>query len=163
MANNTIIQRNTIVDCSTGEVIKDTQEVTKVGQKESEPAFVKLYLNDIAKLYDLAPYEYNILMCLFKIAEYNTGLLELTPHRKRTEIIEPLGIKTQTLKNALTSLKSKGIIFSVERGTYRFNPNVIFKGDWTSNRELRLTITYDEKGREIKLESKKDHSEIESE
>lgn len=152
----TVIQTNTKIDKLTGEILEDTVSVqnNKNGKsdKELEGKYIKLYLTDISKIFDLAPFEYNVLFCLFDIAEYGTGILDLSQRVKKHKIIEPLGIKPQTLKNALSKLKAKRLIWALEeRGAYRLNPNLFFKGETIDNVKLKLSITYDENGREIEV------------
>lgn len=126
---------------------------SNIGKSDkAEGKYIKLYLDDISKIFDLAPFEYNVLFCLFNIAEYGTGILDLSPRVKKLKIIEPLGIKQQTLKNALSKLKAKRLIWSLEeRGAYRLNPNLFFKGETVDNVKLKLSITYDDNGREIEV------------
>ncbi|WP_278683920.1 replication/maintenance protein RepL [Paraclostridium bifermentans] len=159
------IVETSVTDTNTGEN-KSSHKLT-TSLVETEPHYVKLYLDDISTMFNLIQYEYNVLLCLCSIAEYGTGIIALNPYIKKEKIINPLGIKDQTLRNALKNLKDKKLILYVGRGTYRLNPQYIATGSWKDIKALKLSIIYDENGKEIKIEkiketeNKKDHQILE--
>ena len=58
-------------------------------------------------------------------------------------------MSTQTIMNAISNLKKKGILEEVGRATYRVNPRIIGKGDWRDIQSMRLNILYDKTGRTV--------------
>jgi len=152
------VQQNTVIhsDRQTGEVISETKE--NVSYIPKEPAYVKLYLDDIARLYGLPKAGGDLLHALLKKMDYEGIITLVTGSKKR--IAEELNIKIQTLDNNLQSLLKADILRRVSRGEFMFNPEIVAKGDWKNiykqrNKYLQLTMTYSSDGkRTIKSELK---------
>ena len=144
----------TTVDMQTGEI--SAVEKTNVVKLPSEPAYVKLYLDDIQKLYDLP--NNTILYELLKRMNYEGEVVLNSSEKKK--IAAKLSINVQTIDNYLTKLKSKDLFKSVETGTYIPNPNLFGKGEWLKVLDrrkkydsIKLTVTYTESGlRSVKTE-----------
>ncbi|MFE0493066.1 hypothetical protein, partial [Streptomyces griseoaurantiacus] len=103
------------VNNETGEVISSSKET--IIQFPAEPEYIKLYLDDINRLYDLP--NNSILYELMKRMDYD-GLINISKYGKDM-ICEKLNLKPQTFANYLGKLKDKDIILPVGRGT--FMPN----------------------------------------
>lgn len=132
-----------VVDRETGEVTQTTNET--IVQFPSEPEYIKLYLDDLNRIYELP--NNSILYEVMKQMNYD-GLINLSKYAKDM-ICERLGLKPQTFANYLQKLKEKDIIQPVGRGTFMPNPNLFGKGTWKeiySRRkkyaEIKLNITY---------------------
>lgn len=132
-----------VVNQETGEVVSSSQET--IVQFPSEPEYIKLYLDDLNKIYELP--NSSILYEIMKRMDYD-GLINLSKYAKDT-ICEKLGLKPQTFANYLQKLKEKDIITTVGRGTFMPNPNLFGKGSWKDiyNRRknyesIKLNIVY---------------------
>lgn len=120
-----IYQETTVVtDHSTGEI--STVEQTNVVKLPSEPPYIKLYLDDIQKLYDLP--NNTILYELLRRMNYDGEIVLNSSEKKK--IAEKLSIKIQTIDNYLNKLKAADVFSSVAKGTFLPNPNLFGRGDW---------------------------------
>lgn len=144
------------VNFDTGETSKETTE--SIIYLPSEPPFVKLYLDDITKLFGLPKSSSSILNSLLKKMDYD-GIITLVGSSKK-RIAEDIGVKLQTIDNAIQTLLKTDILRRVDRGEYMFNPSIFARGDWKSivkqrDKFLELTIRYTSDGkRTIKSEIK---------
>lgn len=130
-------------DKHTGELEQISSE--KVSYLPTEPPYVKLYLEDIAKLHGLTKSNSEVMHALFTKMDYE-GIITLVSSSKQ-RIADSLGIRVQTINNTLQSLLKSDIIRRVGRGEFMFNPSIIAKGDWQSilkNRDkyIQLNVTY---------------------
>ncbi|MFD3729830.1 MULTISPECIES: hypothetical protein [Bacteria] len=121
------------VNNETGEVISSSKET--IIQFPAEPEYIKLYLDDINRLYDLP--NNSILYELMKRMDYD-GLINISKYGKDM-ICEKLNLKPQTFANYLGKLKDKDIILPVGRGTFMPNPNLFGKGTWKDIYNRRKT------------------------
>ena len=144
-----IVQMNTIqkVDKATGEVLEETAEV--VARLPREPAFIKLYLEDINLLMDVPTGPGNLLHILVQKVDYE-GYISLTTGG-RDRICDQVGIKRQTLANYLQTLVRKKILKNVGRGDYELNPHLFAKGEWKDiskrrDKYISLNIRYSPDG-----------------
>lgn len=135
------------VNHETGEVIASSKET--IIQFPAEPEYIKLYLDDINRIYEL-PND-SILYEVMKRMDYD-GLINLSKYAKDL-ICKKLDLKPQTLANYLQILKKKDIITAVGTGTFMPNPNLFGKGSWKDiyNRRktyesIKLQITYKSDG-----------------
>ena len=96
------------VNNETGEVISSSKET--IIQFPAEPEYIKLYLDDINRLYDLP--NNSILYELMKRMDYD-GLINISKYGKDM-ICEKLNLKPQTFANYLGKLKDKDIILLVK-------------------------------------------------
>lgn len=146
---NKIVQLNTrqTVDRQTGEVLEESSEV--VARLPREPAFIKLYLEDINLLMDVPTGPGNLLHILVKKVDFE-GYISLTAG-SRDRICEQVGIKRQTLANYLQTLVRKKILKSCGRGDYELNPYLFAKGEWKDisrrrDKFIQLNIRYSPDG-----------------
>jgi hypothetical protein len=137
------------VDNETGEVKKST--TTKVVKIPSEPPFIKLYLLDMCKMYDIPKVGNNVLNELLKLTNYNNEIILNSTIKKRIE--DKLFLKKGMLDNNLSKLKKAEILKSEERGVFMLNPNLFGKGSWSDINKLRVTWNYDAKGRTVLTET----------
>ena len=149
------------VNNETGEVIASSKET--IVQFPAEPEYIKLYLDDINRIYELP--NNSILYEIMKRMDYD-GLINLSKYAKDM-ICEKLNLKPQTFANYLQKLKEKDIIQAVGRGTFMPNPNLFGKGSWKDvyNRRktyesIKLQITYKADGsKTVQTEFKLDGGE----
>ena len=137
-----IVQTNTstIIDAETGEVKKMTS--TEIGGKESEPPFVKLYINDISRLIDLSPASSKLLYLLIRHLPYNNMVAMYKPIKD--QMVKDLKIEISTLNNSINELNKKGILIRQARGLYILDPDQFGRGSWHDVKKLRMTVEYDE-------------------
>ncbi len=141
-------ERTEQIDHRTGELREST--TTKTIRVPSEPPFIKLYLSDMCKMYDIPKIGNNVLNELLKLTNYNNEIILNSAIKKRID--KSLMLKKGILDNNLTKLKKANILKSEERGIYQLNPNLFGKGSWHDINKLRVTWEYSEKGREITSE-----------
>lgn len=149
MSKVTYVEKIEEVNHETGELKKSS--VMKQVKLPSEPPFIKLYLSDICKIYDIPRTGNNILNELLKLTNYNNEIILNSSIKKRIE--SDLDLKKGMLDNNLTKLKKANILKSEERGIYLLNPNLFGKGSWHDINRLRVTWNYDKKGRTVSAEA----------
>lgn len=147
---------STVVDQTTGEIIEQTKAV--VYTVENEPAYVKMYLNDLSKLLDLPKAHTDLLYILMTMMDYE-NIVTLSP-RKRDRICQQLNITKQSLANNLHKLAKVDAVRSVGRGEYQLNPELFAKGSWADiknlqlsyRKRLKMTVEYDGDERTIRCD-----------
>lgn len=123
-----------VIDNQTGEIIKQTTSKTfsvKTTSEEFYFTFLSL-IKDIIGLKSIV--DIKVLYMLCNHAEFNTGIVGLTPN-KRSEFMSELNITYHTLANSLTRLKQLGFI-SPNRGDVTINPLYFWKGDLKTREQL---------------------------
>lgn len=137
------------VDLSTGEV--KAEETTKVFYlpNNSEPAFFKVYIEDLTKLMNLPQGCSGLLYALAARMDYD-GIISLGSVQKKN-LSERLGIKRQTMDNYLGKLLKNNLMHRIARGEFMLNPDYLAKGKWDEIKRrrdayLQLTVTYDRNG-----------------
>lgn len=121
----------------------------------SEPAFIKLYLQDVLYLSDMPKHHEKILYELLKRSTYageKDGMQVCLSAGIKRIISKELGLKNdRSINNALSDLVKGKILYRVETGVYNFNPYLFGKGDWQDIARLRLEVNYDDiKGKTFK-------------
>lgn len=121
----------------------------------SEPAFIKLYLQDVLYLSDMPKHHEKILYELLKRSTYageKDGMQVCLSAGIKRIISKELGLKNnRSINNALSNLVKGKILYRVETGVYNFNPYLFGKGDWQDIARLRLEVNYDDiKGKTFK-------------
>lgn len=142
MENKKIYQTETktIIDHQTGEIIQ-----TEHNQKsfvEREPDYVKLYLEDIARLKDLPPSASSLMTLIIKSMGYNNLFFAFKPLKEM--FCEELKMPLNTLNKQIERLKNTGILLPIpnKRGCYLVDPNLFARGKWEDIKQLRLIIDY---------------------
>lgn len=121
----------------------------------SEPAYIKLYLQDVLYLSDMPTKHSAILYELLKRASYagdKDGMQVIINASLKRRIKETLGFKNiSSVNNAITDFVKGKILYRADVGMYNFNPYLFGKGDWQDVSRLRLEISYDDiKGKTFK-------------
>ena len=141
------------IDGETGEL--KSSETKKTYSIAKEPSFVKLYLKDLASIYQLSKSSILVLLGLLPFATYadEGQIVTINSHTKKQILFNNQEIgSTQTVNNAVSHLKKIGVLTLIDRATYKLNPYIIGKGEWRDILNLRLTINYSAVGREIVTE-----------
>lgn len=135
-----------MVDNETGEI--RYEEKSNIVRLAQEPPFIKLYLEDIARILDLPQGPQAVLLALVRKLDWE-GMISLTPS-SRERISNALKIKVVTFNNYLTTLVEREVLRRVGRGEYEMSPHLMAKGDWQIIQKRRasfkLTVVYNPDG-----------------
>lgn len=149
IAKSVYHEKTQILDRETGELV--TESSTNVLRYTGEPAFIKLYLDDICSIIKVPETLKKTLFLILRKLDYD-GYITLSK-RYRKLMCEQMNIKDGTLRNRLNMLCQHGFIISEGGNEYLANPNYFAKGEWKSIVEQRsafeLRIRYSEDGKEI--------------
>lgn len=129
----------------TGEVIKSKKMTKSI--IESEPSYVKMYLQDILYLAGAPKTDLKVLLALLRHVQYGENQV-ITTKIVREKIAKELGVSEGTVKNAITRLAKAKILLPVRpktRGVYVLNPYLFGCAPWAQISEMRiqLQIEYD--------------------
>ncbi len=149
----------THIDTLTGEILSSQSKVIHLKAMEKEPAYIKMYIDDLSRFCNLTDGQRSILLFLAASADYD-GIISLTAGRK-SRIAMTTGCSAGTISNAITDFCKKDILKRIGGGEYELNPYFFARGQWRQIRERRekffMTITYsEENGREIQTKSSQD-------
>ena len=153
-------RQKTIKESIEVQKIDENGEISEIEKKitykvPKEPEFVKLYLADLMLLNGLPASHTSVLYSLLRYMTYadddkNPQVIFANSFVKRQILMEnPEIMSTQTITNAISNLKKKGILEEVGRAAYRVNPRIIGKGDWRDIQNLRLNILYNKDGKNV--------------
>lgn len=121
-----------------------------------EPAYIKMYLQDIMYLNDIPKKYAALTACLLRRMSYASeeeGMCVVLVPMTKKAICQELGWQRVTsLNNALQKLIDGKIIYRVARGVFKMNPYLFGKGEWQDVSRLRMEINYsDIQGRTFKV------------
>lgn len=138
------------IDYQTGEIVRSTTE--NVAYLPSEPPYVKLYLDDVAKLYGLPKAGSDLLHALLRKMDYH-GIITLVSASKK-RIADDIGVKPQTIDNNIQALLRADILTRSGRGEFMFNPKLFARGEWKNiykqrGKYLELSVTYSSDGARV--------------
>ena len=141
----------TITKDNNGNIVSDESTMqTHLRLVNKEPAYMKLYLDDISLLKQLTKIENLILHEIFKITQYNTNRVILNKFY-RDGICESLEIKDQTVRNAISKFAKLDLLIKEGVGVYILNPFHFGIGEWSELRGLRMVIEYTNEGKKIEI------------
>jgi hypothetical protein len=135
VSTSTVVE---IVDHETGEITNTS--VTKTFGMEKEPPYIKMYIEDVAKLRDVPHGMSPILLELISQMGYNN----IIPAYKPIKLItcRKLNISLDYLNKAIQEFYNKGLFIRVARGVYMADPELFARGKWEDIKTLRLMIDY---------------------
>lgn len=121
-----------------------------------EPAYIKMYLQDIMYFHDIPKKFAALTACLLRRMCYageEEGMCVVLVPRTKKAICKEMGWeRLSSLDNALQKLVAGKIIYRVDRGVYKLNPYLFGKGEWQDVARLRMEIDYsDIQGRTFKV------------
>jgi hypothetical protein len=133
-----------LVDTLTGELLRDEITFSQTNFVPNEPAYIKLYIEDLGNLCRLTAGETKILLQITALANYN-GIVAL-PAGIKADVAVIVGCKPPVVNNALTSFCNHGVLKRNGIGVYELNPDYFARGKWREIRERRkefyTTTTY---------------------
>lgn len=162
---------NTIVDTITGEVLSQTEEkeITSQAIGESEPDFIKLYLNRLAKIQGLNNSQASVLFEIAKKMPWASDAdqdIVLNAYIKE-KIAKKLKVTMQYIKDTIAKLVKDGMLIrqgTPRSATYIINPLYIAKGKWEDIKKLQLKISFSPEQGEViegvEIENKDGSTEI---
>lgn len=124
------------VDDATGEI--KSMSTVYVSAPQSEPAYLKLYLEGLLCLRNIPLYCWPVLLWLMGRMPYANGdpCFEFgSPMRQRAA--EELHLKISQINHAISDLVKFEAVLRVERGLYQFNPQLFARGEWKDIKKLR--------------------------
>lgn len=124
------------VDDTTGEV--KSMISTYVSAPQSEPPYIKVYLDGLSGLRGVPLYCWPVLLWLLGRIPYANSdpCFEFgAPMRQRAA--EELGVKISQVNHAVSDLVKCEAILRAGRGLYRFNPVFFARGEWKDIQKLR--------------------------
>lgn len=129
-----------LVNNSTGEI---HEEYTKIStfKAEKEPPYVKLYTEDIGRLYGLNTSSRDVLTCLARHMVYKTNVIVLYGPIK-TIMMKELGMNKNTFNKAIDMLYKAGFLIRQSRACYVLDPCIFGSGTWEDVKRVRLSIEY---------------------
>lgn len=148
--------RDTTVDKSTGEILKETTVEQTIVQRGGEPKYVKFYINDLILINELPTKSSAVLWELVKNTTYENKIILNGSIKK--DICAKLNIKMPTLNNTLSSFVKKEILYRLDTGVYMPNPYLFARGKWEDIHDLRMIVNYKPDGQksvELEIDGKK--------
>ena len=146
MASTYFESTETETDFETGEQ-KKRKEVKKV-KVESEPAYFKVYLEEIETILKLPKDSHKLLFEMAKEMKYD-GIINVNAYLK-DQWMKSLGYTNkQSVNNAISKLTTRKAWKRIGTGCYKVNPHIIAKGSWTEIKVCRdawIKIKIDQKG-----------------
>jgi hypothetical protein len=131
------------IDNETGKITKHI--VISEKKVESEPAYVKMYVEDVVRINNLPGGAGKVLNVLVKNMTYSNIVVLINPIKRK--IVEETGLTLNTINKAITQLNDAGILIRSERSVYIVDPTLFAKGRWQDIKQLQLTITYGPDGK----------------
>ena len=142
MARKNVFSQHTetYVDSNTGEVLECTDFKRGYIPIDNTEHFYMTFIEFLSPWYKLKPESAKVLlMWMCEHAEWDTGCVSLTTI-KRKEVCDTLKLSPQTVSNCITALKNAKLIDG-EKGEYRINPFLFWKGTRDKIRELLKDAT----------------------
>lgn len=132
-----------VINAETGEVLSESHSHTEHARIPTEPPFIKVYLDCLAKFKDVQ-FSFNpILLEFLKRASYadeeniNGGLvISLTKYTKET-IAKKCDVSLNRVEHALTEFVKKGYFYRIAVATYQLNADLFGKGHWNDIYNIR--------------------------
>lgn len=125
------------------EHISETMPVGK------EPAYFKVYLEDLGNIMGLSPAENTVFYALCKSMGFN-GMVVLIKIVKDM-LVKDTGYSYETICAAIKKLSKKGFLIRRARSAYQVNPKYCAKGEWADIKAMRIEIAYSAQGRKVEV------------
>ena len=136
----TIVQRREIIEDG---VLRKEENIVNLTY-DSEPNFVKFYVDNLDDLFKITNTSKNILIALIGMCNYD-NIIDL-PNGKRKQVMSKLDISYAQLDNGLRDLVKKNIISKQSMGVYLLNPMYFGKGSWKNVYEIRQETVLNKDG-----------------
>lgn len=137
---------NQITDITTGEVIREESEV--ILSKESEPEYIKLYLDCVCTFKGLNKALSPILIafCSYMTwadSKHDRQVIFMNAYTKE-QVAQDVGISVNRVNQALRDITKADIFRKIKnkRGVYEVNPYIIARGKWADIKKLRANFDF---------------------
>ena len=133
-----VTNTNTVTDKDTGEILSQERS-TKLKQVEREPNYIKLYTDDIGRLFNLPGSSSEVLASIASHMAYKTNIIVLYGPIKKV-IMAELGMNINTFNKAIDDLYKAGMLIRLSRACYMVDPELYGSGSWQDVKKVRLSI-----------------------
>ena len=134
---------NRAVDNKTGEVTAENTEVIEMGYVDTEPQYIKVYLDCILRFKGISSSFNPILLSLCKHMQYADQNQIVFVNKYIKEIIcSECGVKIKRVEQAIKEFVDSGLLMRKARGVYLVNPYIISRGKWEDIKRLRATFDF---------------------
>lgn len=131
------------VDRETGEILSEKKETTEMGYVETEPQYIKIYLDCILRFKGISSSFNPILLSLCKHMQYADQNQIVFVNKYIKEIIcGECGVKIKRVEQAIKEFVDSGLLMRKARGVYLVNPYIISRGKWEDIKKLRATFDF---------------------
>jgi len=130
-------------------------------QYDTEPNYVKLYLDTVLYLSDLPKGYSGILFAFLKYMTYSNasslhgGQVIYFNSAMKKAIASDLNISISRINHAISDFTKGKLLERIDVGTYRVNPYLFGKGDWQDISEIRMKVTFNAEGKTVMSEIEK--------
>lgn len=128
-----LIKETEVIDADG--VSTKTASITSITKMPPEPAYIKLYIDDLGRMMGLQESHRSVLIYVAASVGYD-GFVTLTLARK-ARIAATVGVAVKTVDNAISEFVKTGVLRREGRAEYELNPNLFARGDWSQIRERR--------------------------
>ena len=158
MANVSKIETTRTVDTD-GMIVEETTATSFNFGKE--PDYVKVYLDNIAVLAEIQGWISKVLYELIKGVTYaNKGQYIIINAGYKRIVAESLGMKQQSITNAVNQLSKKNILIKKESGVFLLNPQFFGRGEWKDISKIRYEVELSAHGKVVNLKETESFSEV---
>lgn len=131
------------VDRETGEVMSESHQQTEMGYVETEPQYIKIYLDCILRFKNLSSSLNPILIALCKHMHFaDKNQIVFVNKYVKDIICKECGVKTKRVEQAVKQFVEAGLLKRQARGVYLVNPYIISRGNWEDVKKLRATFDF---------------------
>jgi hypothetical protein len=143
------VETTKVVDMN-GEITEETTSVSFNYGKE--PDYIKVYLDNIVVLAEIQGWISKVLYELIKGVTYaNKGQFIIINSGYKRIVAENLGIKQQSVTNAVNQLSKKNILIKKETGVFLLNPQFFGRGEWKDISKIRYEVELSADGKVMRL------------
>ena len=133
-----------VIDANTGEVLEERKS-SKMKYLEREPNYIKLYTDDIGRLFELPGSCSDVLAAIASHMAYKTNIIVLYGPIKKI-LMQELDMNLNTFNKAIDELYKKGMLIRLARACYMVDPELYGTGSWNDVKKVRLSIEYNPDG-----------------
>lgn len=127
------------VDTESGEII--VSETESISKMVSEPAFIKVYLDEISIINEIPKTGTSVLFELLKLMKYSKDNNEIILNAAlRKRIAAELNISSFTFNNEISRLLKSDILYKTDNNIYQASPFLFGKGTWQDVYKCREII-----------------------
>lgn len=132
-----------VVDRETGEITSETHQQTEMAYVDTEPQYIKIYLDCILRFKNLSSSLNPILIALCRHMHFADKNQIVFVNKYVKELIcQECGVKIKRVEQAVKQFTEAGLLKRQARGVYLVNPYIISRGSWEDIKKLRATFDF---------------------